>query len=273
MRKIQQIIECLDSWMKKNHRSELGAVEAAEILDKAGILKDSQTRPGKPLRDILRASQIPYAYQQGSKWVIPYSNKATSAAMTISKAVSVPKIGNYQELAKSLLDKRNFKNVSSLTIDDIPNDPGLYAIRIKNPAVLPREFSNELTRRNETLLYVGIASKSLQERLWGQELHHEKAATFFRSIGAVLGFVPPKGSLKGKSNQNNYRFSPSDTTRIIEWIEENLLVNFIESEGDIDTIEESIIKENKPIINIKKNPQPFAPLESLREHCREIARA
>lgn len=50
----QQIIEYLDRWMIENHTKELRAVEAAKILDKAGILKDIAKRPGKPLRNRLR---------------------------------------------------------------------------------------------------------------------------------------------------------------------------------------------------------------------------
>ena len=34
------------------------AVEAARWLDAVELLKDSDTRPGKPLRDLLRAGQI-----------------------------------------------------------------------------------------------------------------------------------------------------------------------------------------------------------------------
>ncbi len=40
----------------------------------------------------------------------------------------------------------------------------------------------------------------------GNELRARGHGTFFRSLGAVLGYLPPKGSLKGKSNQNNYTF-------------------------------------------------------------------
>lgn len=52
--KIQQIIDCIDLFLDGKGLKSISAVAAAEILDKAGILKDSHSRPGKPLRDILR---------------------------------------------------------------------------------------------------------------------------------------------------------------------------------------------------------------------------
>ena len=42
---------------------EVRAVEAAQWLDVAGLLNDSRSRPGKPLRDLLRAGLIGGAYQ------------------------------------------------------------------------------------------------------------------------------------------------------------------------------------------------------------------
>ena len=71
---IKKIIECLDSWMIRNHKSEITAVQAAEILDKEGLLKDSKLRPGLPLRKKLRNNEIPQAYQKGRYWYIPKSN-------------------------------------------------------------------------------------------------------------------------------------------------------------------------------------------------------
>jgi hypothetical protein len=47
------------------------AVEAAAELDRLGILRDSATRPGKPLRDLLRGGHIDDAHQEGGRfWFI-----------------------------------------------------------------------------------------------------------------------------------------------------------------------------------------------------------
>jgi len=76
--KIKAIIEYLDSYLKRSGRPSLDPVEANEILAKAGLLRDSKERPGKPLRDMLRKGQLPHAFQSGGKgsgWTIPHSSK------------------------------------------------------------------------------------------------------------------------------------------------------------------------------------------------------
>lgn len=47
------------------------AVEAARWLDCVGLLKDSESRPGKPLRDLLRDGKIQGQRQEAnSRWFI-----------------------------------------------------------------------------------------------------------------------------------------------------------------------------------------------------------
>jgi hypothetical protein len=47
------------------------AVEAAQWLDESGLLKDSLTRKGRPLRDLLRLGLIWNAWQDANnKWFI-----------------------------------------------------------------------------------------------------------------------------------------------------------------------------------------------------------
>lgn len=73
--KTQQIIDTLDRHLETSHKEFFTAVEAAAILDRLGILKDSTSRRGLPLRNKLRAGEIPHAYQIGVYWHIPYSGK------------------------------------------------------------------------------------------------------------------------------------------------------------------------------------------------------
>jgi hypothetical protein len=52
------------------------AVEVAAELDRAGLLRDSPTRRGKPLRDLLRAGSIAHAYQEGGRfWFIDCASR------------------------------------------------------------------------------------------------------------------------------------------------------------------------------------------------------
>lgn len=47
---------------------EVTAVEAAQELDRLGLLRDSPTRRGKPLRDLLRAGSIDFSRQDDGRW-------------------------------------------------------------------------------------------------------------------------------------------------------------------------------------------------------------
>lgn len=47
---------------------QVTAIEAARELARLGLLKDSDSRRGLPLRDLLRAGQIGNTYQDGGRW-------------------------------------------------------------------------------------------------------------------------------------------------------------------------------------------------------------
>ncbi len=148
---------------------------------------------------------------------------------------------------------------------------GFYAIWLKQGSKLSPRFNEELSKRETHLLYIGRAKDSLLTRLLKQELQHKNPATFFRSLGAVLGYRPMKGSLIGKRNQNNYKFSKHDTNAIILWIDGNLEVNFIESEM-INSFEETLIAKYSPILNWTHSQNKFEPLKTSKDECRLIAR-
>lgn len=173
-------------------------------------------------------------------------------------------------LEKVLLKESNFKNVS--TIEHlIPDKPGLYCIRIDNINSLPKPFDNLIRERNHNIIYIGIATTSLRKRFYNQELRAKGHGTFFRSIGAVLSFRPPKGSLLNMANKKNYKFQPSDQSKIIEWINKNLLINWIEINDNLESIENSLIIKHKPLFNLAKNPSALKQLSDLRAECVSIA--
>jgi len=151
----------------------------------------------------------------------------------------------------------------------IPNNPGYYAIWVKHPSALPHQYFS--VQQTPTLLYVGITTRSLRKRLFEQDLRHKNSATFFRSLGAVLGFRPPPGSLLGKSNKSNYKFSNADTSAIIEWINTNIGVRFAVDNSPDKKFERYAISNLKPPFNGTHNPQPLPCLKMLREQCKKIA--
>lgn len=171
----------------------------------------------------------------------------------------------------TLMYPLSFEPASTLNESLIPDIPGLYAIRIKDISMLPHPYKDELQNRGHNILYIGKATKSLRDRLWCQELNHKSPATFFRSIGAILGYRPIKGSMYGK-NTRNYKFSKEDTSKIRLWMTDNLLINTRILRDHIEDVESALIREYKPIINISKNPYKMEILSELRDECVRIAK-
>ena len=167
------------------------------------------------------------------------------------------------------LIKGDFKSVSSLSADAIPNESGIYCIMLREGSTLPSKFGKI---REDRIIYIGKASTSLRKRLWQQELNHKTPATFFRSIGAMLDYLPPKGSLVGKKNNRNYKFSKEDTDAIKKWMKYSLRVNYIILEqSKIEEFEDSLIRKYMPLVNLDKNPQRSIELEKARKRCVEYA--
>jgi len=174
------------------------------------------------------------------------------------------------ELAlKVLMNKKNFKPANTIQ-NLIPTQPGLYCIRIDKTENLPETFATHLENRKHNILYIGIATTFLQQRI-GQELWAKGHGTFFRGLGAVLGYRPPAGSLINKKNKKNYTFSATDEAEIIQWINKNLLVNWVTFDGDLERIETMLISNYLPLLNTDKNPSKLPELAVLRNECREIA--
>lgn len=174
--KLELIISIIDKYIEYEHKDVLTAVEAAELLDKAGVLKDSLSRPGKPLRDILRAGYIVHAYQlSNGRWFIPHSNRKYEKNVSIQKPVqaSISQISEEQ-----IMNSSNFRSVKQLNDSDVPDSSGVYVIKIKNIDKLPLIFSKVLKERKHKILYIGISTNSLRKRLWGNELHAKGHGTF-----------------------------------------------------------------------------------------------
>lgn len=176
----------------------------------------------------------------------------------------------HKVLEAELMDPDNFKSASA--VDGIvPDKPGLYCIRVKDTGSLPSPFDAIIAGRKHNIVYIGIASKSLKKRFFNQELRAAGHGTFFRSIGAVLGYMPVKGSLTDKANKRNYKFSESDELEIVKWINTNLTVNWIECDDNIEELENGLIEKYLPLLNLKWNPAALRELKDLRAECVVVA--
>ena len=156
-------------------------------------------------------------------------------------------------ICSDLTNPKNFCSIAHLDLQKgmVLPCPGLYCVRLKDGAELPEGYRENL--QDHKIIYIGKAQgQSLQKRFVGQELNAKGHGTFFRSVGAMLGYKPQPGSLANRSNKNNYTFSLPDESKIIYWMRENFLVNCIAF--DDFSVEEELIRKYRPLLNITHNP-------------------
>jgi len=171
----------------------------------------------------------------------------------------------------AMLDPARFQSASVID-DQVPDCVGLYAIRARDLALLPDPYRAIAEQRCSNLIYLGEATgQTLRRRLVHNELRGHGHGTFFRSLGAVLGYRPAAGSLLGRSNQRNYRFLPSDATAIVEWINTNLEVTWLAFNEGVHEAEVILIQKHTPLLNLRDNPGALAELSKLRALCCQIA--
>ena len=249
-----------------------------EIADELNRTKAYQKRDGSLISAFQihgRTRNYPQLFDRDSSWVSLKGELNSPSKLTNkgneNQLASTPIYSNVESnLFERLMNESNYKPVAG--IDSlVPHNPGIYCIRIKNIEALPKPFSSELRKRGHNLIYIGIASQSINRRMLNQELRANGHGTFFRSIGAVLGYRPPLNSLADKKNKRNYKFSPSDETNIVQWINKNLLVNWVEENSDINKTETALILKYMPLLNIAKNPYAINELSLLRKECVDIA--
>lgn len=171
----------------------------------------------------------------------------------------------------ALLGSTNFRSADDIDAE-VPDEFGLYAIRVRDVTTLPEPYRGVATARGASLIYIGEATgQTLAKRFLGNELRGRGHGTFFRSIGAVLGYRPPVGSLIGKGNQRNYRFSAEDTLAIVRWINVNLEVAWVAFEEGVHAAEVALIRTHTPLLNLRDNPAAMLELSRLRAVCVQIA--
>jgi hypothetical protein len=68
---VEKINRYLQFLLQLKEQAWTSAVEAARWLDGVGFLKDSKSRPGKPLRDLLRAGKVTgQRHASNGRWFI-----------------------------------------------------------------------------------------------------------------------------------------------------------------------------------------------------------
>ena len=223
------------------------------------------------LEGLIRSGMIKVV---GGKLVSANAPSATTRPAVTPKATKTvavaPKAVKGLAAAEKNLLQGDFLSVGALSGDMVPDVPGLYCIKLRKGVRLPAKYGKV---REDGVIYIGKAD-NLRERLWEEELSHKRPATFFRGIGAILDYLPPKGSLIGYANQKNYKFSPEDTSAIIKWMKLSLVVNWIQLTPSLilDTEKELIVKY-APMMNTTHNPHKNKELAAARKRCREYAKS
>lgn len=181
-----------------------------------------------------------------------------------------PLVVNNADLIEKELINGTFKK-AGLIDALVPQQTGFYCIKLANGSQLPKPYQDHLNNRAHSIIYVGKAEgQTLKKRFLGQELRAKGHGTFFRSIGAVLGYLPKKGILIASKNKNNYTFQPADEAKIIAWINTSLEVNWVVYEGDF-SIEKQWISKYCPLLNDSHNPLRLNDLKADKAKCRSIS--
>lgn len=187
----------------------------------------------------------------------------------IPNIISAKKV-DLEEIDQRFLTKNKFVSYSELD-NEILNCTGFYLIKLKVGSKLPDRYQNVLDQRKNKYIYIGKAEgQTLKDRL-EQEIEHKSPGTFFRSIGSVLEKRPIKGHLKGKKNQNNFKFSESDTFEIIEWLKMNVEISIVKNTYNFN-FEKTLINKYCPLLNDTHNPKKLSELKEDKAICRKIAR-
>ncbi|MBQ8366416.1 MAG: hypothetical protein IJX40_01620 [Alistipes sp.] len=265
--------------LKEHFKTNKGKVEAQSLMPlfvDAGIFDKKYRYSGKKLRTFLRGLRdknelwkIPYIQaekkQKNTFWYFAPSSKTIPAKLTMP--VVANKVPHEEACCTSIREVENrlirgqYTSVNSLVSTSIPQRAGLYCIKLRKGVTLPTKIGKV---REDGIIYIG-KGVNLYKRLWQNELNSKGHATFFRSMGAILGYIPPKGSLK---SGNNYHFDDNDTERIIKWMRQSLTVNYIVlDDASLSSVEKQLITKYMPLVNIQHNPNASEELRRLRSEC------
>ncbi len=280
--KIAALNRAVDAYFKRT-RSQ-ARVSVNELYEASSELREC-FRSAKTVRGLLRQLRdegsilkaIPSIYMK-KKDAYTYWHFSNNIESPVKKSIEThtrvqkssfgaASVSYSRSVEKDLLDASMF-----VSIDRLPNirqldSPGLYCIKLRSGATLPRDYMCQL--KPDRYIYIGKASGSLRQRFWKQELNAVGHGTFFRSIGAVLGYTPVAGSLK---SGRNYKFSTVDEEKIKRWLQNNTLVNCVPvQEEQIKANEDVLILKHRPLLNIQGNPDKLTILEEARKKCLGIA--
>ena len=138
--------------------------------------------------------------------------------------------------------------------EHIPDNPGNYIVCLKRGSKLPDigvSFTMK-TYKELNVIYTGIAGKSLRKRDYKQHFTGNNAgsSTLRKSLGSMFGY--PKIARDKDPSNGKTKFNETDEIRLSEWMKSNLVLYF-KSNSSPDELENELISELNPPLNLSKN--------------------
>ena len=162
---------------------------------------------------------------------------------------------NVKDLNLSLFDPQRDVETS------LPDCPGNYIVVLRGSSSLPDVGIKpvmktlEIGGRQFEVIYTGVSSKSLKNRDYGQHFTGNNAgrSTLRKSLGSMMGL---KKIPRDRNNPNNgkTKFADADEEKLSKWMLENLLLLYCKVDEDkVHSLEEQLIAELNPPLNLQKN--------------------
>lgn len=138
--------------------------------------------------------------------------------------------------------------------EHIPDNPGNYIVCLKRGSKLPDigvSFTMK-TYKELNVIYTGIAGKSLRKRDYKQHFTGNNAgsSTLRKSLGSMFGY--PKIARDKDPSNGKTKFNETDEIKLSEWMKSNLVLYF-KSNSSPDELENELISELNPPLNLSKN--------------------
>jgi hypothetical protein len=138
--------------------------------------------------------------------------------------------------------------------EHIPDNPGNYIVCLKRGSKLPDigVSCTMKTYKELNVIYTGIAGKSFRKRDYKQHFTGNNAgsSTLRKSLGSMFGYTKiarDKDPSNGKT-----KFNETDEIKLSEWMKSNLVLYF-KSNSSPDELENELISELNPPLNLSKN--------------------
>ncbi len=145
----QKLIEFLDAYLDKHHLDGLSSAEASRVLEEAGLISDDAQRPGDTVRKLLRDGEIPHAYKEAGKWVIPHSpvsapKKKPAAAPMVDETPPVSRMKILLRFLYSILYLLVFE-ILRLVVQLTVLFQYVYLLVVGKPSLPLRRFGNRVS--------------------------------------------------------------------------------------------------------------------------------